>query len=93
MSNSAILPSVADISYRPAINHDRLDLTIYDEYPIIVCYTPRINYREGGTLVAYLPTVLSLCAIQSSVEEANSVWIVFWSLASVSTSTLLVASS
>lgn len=32
-------------------------------------------------------------AIHSSVDWANSTWIVFWSFASVSTSTLLVASS
>ena len=37
--------------------------------------------------------VFSRCAMQSSVDEENSDWIVRWTLESVSTSTLLVASS
>ena len=39
------------------------------------------------------PMVLRRWAMQRRVEDENSVWIVRWTLASVSTSTLLVASS
>ena len=40
-----------------------------------------------------VPMVFKRCAIQINVESANWVWMVFWTLKSVSTSTLLVASS
>lgn len=40
-----------------------------------------------------VPMVFNRCAMQINVEFANWVWMVFWTLKSVSTSTLLVASS
>lgn len=66
---------------------------VHDEHAVVIHYAMCQLFADGTDWYVDIPMVFSRCAMQRSVDDANSVWMVRCSFASVSTSTLLVASS